>query len=179
MKEIEIKSAKAIINGEEFVGIETNVGTLKVSHWKQKRITIFNGVEFKIPSAKCEYMKFVPERYRLDEDGTISQMPGYWNCGVFADGVLVTRCYYHENNRKTKTRIPLGVTTVGTVEVILSENKKSGEKRVIINHFYSEKKQSPATMKATIAGEKPKKGVFEMQIPNSPNKKAVRIIAKK
>ncbi|MFA5420928.1 MAG: hypothetical protein WC280_02820 [Patescibacteria group bacterium] len=177
---MEIVVKNTIKDGDEVIGVSTNLGDLKISHWSEKRLTIFNGMEFKIPSSQCKHMKFVPERYKLDTNGEVALMPGYWNCGVFADEVLVTRCYYHDNEEKTEKELPLGSTVWGTVEIKLSTNKKTGVEKIIINHFYIKKTNAPADKRITIAGDAPKTAsIFEMKIPNSKKGAKIRVIKKR
>lgn len=166
-------------DNEELLAVVTQeFGELKISHWEEKIIGSFGGVEFKIPAKEGIFTKFIPKRFRLWKNGEIQEMPAYWRHGIFVkhkngsgDDVLVTRCYYHANNEKTFLGLPFGKKVLGTVEIRKATNTKTGEVKIILNFIYSEKVQEgERRRKIAIDSNSEKSPIFRVKIPNTGGK---------
>lgn len=176
MEKKTIEVINRVYEKDSLVAINTaEYGEMKISYWEEKKLAYFDNVEFKVPSIFGKFMKFIPERVRLWKNGEIQKMLPYWMYGVFVKGanrnILVTRCYYHLDSKKTSESLPFGKKVVGFVEIKISTNSKTGEKKLIINFVYSGE-QKRALKKIVINGEPSKEKInFEAIIPGSGGKK--------
>ncbi|HNV12645.1 MAG TPA: hypothetical protein PK686_01920 [bacterium] len=162
---------------KELIGVNLDqIGELKISHWEEKVIGSFARVEFKIPAKDGVFTKFIPERLRLYKNGEIQSMLPYWRHGVFVkstkgEDVLVTRCYYHVDSKKTENSLPFGKTVIGTVEIRKATNAKTGEEKIILNFIYSgETKKIEKKRKIVIDSGSDKEPIFKTKIPGSGGK---------
>jgi len=177
MKEMkEFSVIDAIRNeNEEMIGVILKGGQkLMISEWEHQTLASFKNVLFKVPQ-KGPFSKLVEKATSLKRTGEIIQLPSYWRFGVKVEEVLVTRSFKFigdkHNEFLTRARMPFGHETVGDIDICLAENKKTGEKRLILNYLLTlENVNKKAEHFVKIGGKQTAKTIQEFEIPGTSEK---------
>ncbi len=160
---------------DEMIGVILEGGEkLMISDWEHQTLTSFKNVLFKVPQ-KGPFSKFIEKAISLKRTGEILQLPSYWRFGIKVEKTILTRSFkFIEDKHKeflTRARMPFGHETVGDVEICLAENKKTGEKRLILNYLLSlntENKKAEHSIK--IGGKVSARTIREFEIPDTSEK---------
>ena len=159
---------------EEMVGVIFEDGKkLMISDWEHKLVATFDKVLFRVPQ-KGKFSKFIEKAITLKNNGKILQFPSYWRFGVKVGKVLVTRTFKFIGDKHdeflTRNRMPFGEEVVGKINICLSENKKTREKRIIIDYLLSIENPKKAEHCLKIGGKITEKTIQEFQIPGTDQK---------
>ena len=168
MKTAEIKIGKAIRNekGDGVGVILTSGQRLYISKFEYINKANIDGVLHKVPSEKSKHLKKVGKTLSLRPNGEVVEIQENWRDGIIVAGKLVTRVYYYNPN--------FGKYSVSRIEVLIRENKETGEKNIIINYY-------PTKKEATLALKTPGEIIegitlFQEEIPGTSEKIVVNRI---
>lgn len=160
---------------DEMIGVILEGGQkLMISEWEHQTLASFKNVLFKVPQ-KGPFSKFVDKAVSLKRTGEIIQLPSYWRFGIKVEKTILTRSFkFIEDKHKeflTRARMPFGHETIGDVEICLAENKKTGEKRLILNYLLIlENDSKKAEHFIKIGGKVSAKTIREFNIPGTSEK---------
>jgi hypothetical protein len=173
MKEFAVIDAIRNERGE-MIGVVLEGGKkLMISEWEHQTLASFKNVFFKVPQ-KGPFSKFIEKAISLKRTGEILQLQSYWRFGIVIEKSILTRSFKFVGDKHdeflTRSRMPFGHETIGDIDICLAENKKTGEKRLIINYLLSLSTSKKAKHLIKIGGKKTAKTIGEFEIPGTSEK---------
>lgn len=154
----------------EVIGAEFQNGQkLMISQWDHSTLAEFENVSFRTPVKEGKFLQFVKAPLHLRADGTICQIPSYWRYGVKIEGQIITRTFRFscDEGGKKINEIPFGADVVGRAKVCLSHNKKTGEKRIIVDYYIYSDQKVVAKNEVKIGGKTKPSTIWSSQIPKT------------
>jgi len=162
-------------NKDELIGVIIEGGKkLMISEWEHQTLASFKNVIFRVPE-KGPFSKLIKKPISLKRTGEVIQLPSYWRFGIKVGKNLLTRSFKFvedkHNEFLTRTRMPFGHETIGDVDICLAENKKTGERRLILNYLLTlENDTKKAEHFIKIGGKLSAKTIQEFEIPGTSEK---------
>lgn len=161
----------------ELIGVVlvNNERKLMISQWDHEVLKKVNNVEVRIPK-KGVTSKFINKPLSLRDNGQIIEIPSYWRMGTMLEKILITRTYRFvglgekRDERRTKLKMPFGSTVIADLEICLATNKKSGEKRIILNFFLRKEEGREADFEIKLGGKRSSETIEEIEVPLSGEK---------
>ena len=173
---MKIKVKNAVRKNGKLAGVVLENGQrLMISHWEHQVLKKIKNIEIRVPK-KGANSKFINLPIILRDNGQVIQMPSYWRMGTMLGKSLITRTYKFigsgekGNERQTKLRMPFGQNVKADLEICLATNKKSGEKRIILNFFLRKEEGREADFEIKLGGKKSPETIEEIEVPLSGEK---------